>query len=187
MAQIGYARVSTQDQELDAQTDALTAAGCERIFSEKASGTDPYRPELAAALDYLRPGDALVIYSLSRLGRTVPDLIRVVLDLDARGIALVSLTEPIDTRSEKLTATGKFTLFLFVILAGLERDLIAERTEATLAAKRAAGIRGGRPPALPAQAVAKVADMLREGYTVPAVAEAFKVSESTIRRVRAGL
>lgn len=187
MARIGYARVSTQDQELDAQIDALTQAGCVRIFDEKASGMDPERPQLKATLEYLREGDDLVVYSLSRIGRSVVDLVLTVVALEDRGIGLVSLVEPIDTRSTAQTATGRFTLWLFVILAGLERDLTQERTRATLEAKRAAGIRGGRPPALPPQAVAKVADMLRAGHTVPAVAEAFKVSESTIRRVRAGL
>lgn len=184
MARVGYARVSTQDQELDAQLTALEDAGCGRIFHEKASGMKPDRPELLAALDYLRDGDDLVIYSLSRLGRSVVHLIQTVVELEERGVGLVSLSEPIDTRSQEMTATGKFTLYLFVILAGLERDLTAERTTATLAAKRAAGIRGGRPPALPPQAVEQAREMLAKGQAVALVAEAFKVSESTIRRLQ---
>lgn len=186
MARVGYARVSTEDQELEAQLDALTEAGCVRIFSEKASGMDPERQERKLALEYLRAGDDLVVYSLSRLGRGMVDLVTTVVALHERGVGLVSLVEPVDTRSTAQTATGEFTLWLFCALAALERSLTVERTNATLAAKRAAGIRGGRPPALAPQAVAGVLAMLNDGQAVAAVAEAFKVSESTIRRVRQG-
>lgn len=187
MARVGYARVSTQDQELDAQITALEDAGCVRIFSEKASGTDPDRPERKAALEYLRPGDDLVVYSLSRLGRTMVDLVLTVVELEKRDIGLVSLVEPIDTRSTAKTATGEFTKWLFCALAALERDLTVERTNATLAVKRAAGIKGGRPAALTAEAATQAQEMLARGLAVSLVAETFKVSESTIRRVRQGV
>jgi len=138
---IGYARVSTADQTLDLQRDALSAAGCEQIFSDTISGTVASRAGLDAALRYLRAGDCLVVWRLDRLGRSLRHLIEVVTDLEGRGVGLRSLTERIDTT----TSEGRLVFHLFGALAEFERDLIRERTQAGLAAARARGRLGGRP------------------------------------------
>ncbi len=141
MTHVGYARTSTQDQSRDLQTDALTAAGCERLFEEAASGARLDRPELAACLDYLRPGDTLVVWRLDRLGRSLPHLIQTVNDLAARDVGFRSLTEGFDTT----TAGGQLVFHVFGAMAEFERALIRERTVAGLAAARARGRVGGRP------------------------------------------
>lgn len=135
MAQIGYARVSTADQHLDLQRDALHAAGVDRIFEESASGTDRARPQLAVALDYVREGDTLVVWRLDWLRRSLSHLLGVVEGLAARCVHLRSMTEAIDTS----TATGRMVLGIFGALAEVERSLIQERTAAGLAAARARG------------------------------------------------
>ena len=140
---IGYARVSTQDQNLDRQLDNLTAAGCERIYQEKMTGTKATRPELTRMLDSLRPGDTLVIDSFSRLSRSTKDLLETVERLTAEGVNIVSLKEQLDTT----TATGKMMLTMLSALSQFERDLIAERTKDGLKAARARGRQGGRPKA----------------------------------------
>ena len=139
---IGYARVSTDDQNLSLQTDALTAANVFRIFEDKESGAKADRPQLIAALDHLRPGDTLVVWRLDRLGRSLHDLVKIVGDLEARGVGFESLTEKIETGS----ASGKLIFHLFAALAEFERNLIRERTNAGLAAARARGRMGGRKP-----------------------------------------
>lgn len=138
---IGYARVSTADQETALQLDALKAAGCARIFSEKASGANRGRPELAAALDYMREGDTLVVWRLDRLARSLSQLIETVEGLRKCGIELRSLNETIDTS----TSAGRLTFNLFGALAEFERDVIRDRTKAGLEAARARGRKGGRP------------------------------------------
>ena len=138
---IGYARVSTQDQNLDRQLDNLRSAGCERIFNEKMTGTKSDRPELKTMLLTLRSGDVLVIDSFSRLSRSTKDLLDLVERLTAMGVHLVSLKENLDTT----TATGKLMLTMLSALSQFERDLIAERTIDGLKAARARGRCGGRP------------------------------------------
>lgn len=138
---IGYARVSTQEQNLDRQIDNLTAAGCERIFKEKITGTKADRPEFRAMLDSLRPGDILVTDSFSRLSRSTKELLNLIDNLNSSGVHLVSLKENLDTT----TATGKLMLTMLSALSQFERDLIAERTIDGLQAARARGRKGGRP------------------------------------------
>ena len=138
---IGYARVSTQDQNLDRQLDSLNAAGCERIFNEKMTGTKSDRPELKMMLMTLRAGDTLVVESFSRLSRSTKDLLALVDQLTEMGVHLVSLKENLDTN----TATGKMMLTMLSALSQFERDLIAERTVDGLKAARARGRQGGRP------------------------------------------
>ena len=138
---IGYARVSTQDQNLDRQLDNLRAAGCERIFNEKMTGTKADRPELKTMLLTLRSGDVLVIDSFSRLSRSTKDLLQLVEQLTSMGVHLVSLKENLNTT----TATGKLMLTMLSALSQFERDLIAERTVDGLKAARARGRHGGRP------------------------------------------
>ncbi len=137
---IGYARVSTQEQSLDLQCDALTQAGCERIFSDRASGTKAQRPGLAETLSHLRAGDVLVIWKLDRLGRSVKGLVDLVGDLAGRGVQFKSLTDGIDTT----TPAGRFFFHLMASLAQMERELIVERTHAGLAVARQRGRVGGR-------------------------------------------
>lgn len=138
---IGYARVSTQDQNLDRQLDALHNAGCERIFNEKMTGTHSARPELQLMMMTLRAGDTLVVESFSRLSRSTKDLLDLVEKLTAMGVHLISLKEDLDTK----TATGKMMLTVMSALSQFERDLIAERTKEGLKAARARGRQGGRP------------------------------------------
>lgn len=138
---IGYARVSTADQKLDLQQDALTSAGCEQIFTDAASGAKSARPGLADALQACRPDDTLVVWKLDRLGRSLPHLVETVRELVARGVGFKSLQENIDTT----TSGGKLIFHIFASLAEFERDLIRERTNAGLTAARARGRKGGRP------------------------------------------
>src|SRR5918998_1327020 len=141
---IGYARVSTGEQTLDLQLDALTKAGCGKTYQETASGATAERPVLAEVLGYLRNGDTLVVWRLDRLGRSLQHLIETVAALAERGIGFKSLTEQIDTT----TSGGKLVFHVFGALAEFERDLLRERTHAGLAAARARGRTGGRPKVL---------------------------------------
>jgi DNA invertase Pin-like site-specific DNA recombinase len=141
MAKIGYSRVSTQDQLLDLQTDALKQEGCIKIFEEKASGKNDDRIELAKALEFLREGDALVVYKLDRLARSTKKLIELSEVLEQRNIELISIRDQIDTT----TAIGRAMFKMIAVIAELERDIISERTLAGLAAARARGRKGGRP------------------------------------------
>ncbi len=138
---VGYARVSTLEQDAAPQRDALQAAGCQRIFTDKASGKLEHRPALDAMLEQLRPGDTVVVWRLDRLGRSLRHLIEAVQTLESRGVAFRSMTESIDTS----TPGGKLIFHVFGALAEFERDLIRERTLAGLAAARARGRTGGRP------------------------------------------
>jgi len=141
---IGYARVSTQEQNLQMQLDALKEHGCEKVYSEKASGGNTSRPELDKMLELLRRGDTVVIWKLDRLGRSLKHLIDLVSAFDSQGVGLVSLKENIDTT----TATGKLVFNIFAALAEFERDIIRERTFAGLVSARARGKTGGRKKSL---------------------------------------
>ncbi len=149
---IGYARVSTDDQNLALQHDALSAAGCERVFEDKESGAKADRPGLSEALAYARPGDALVVWRLDRLGRSLPDLVRIVGELEQRGVGFESVTEKIETG----TAAGRLVFHVFAALAEFERNITRERTLAGLAAARARGRCGGRPGIAPEKLAALV-------------------------------
>ncbi len=138
---VGYARVSTQDQNPELQLDALGQAQCERVFHEKASGAATDRPELAKVLDFMRQGDTLVVWKLDRLGRSLKHLVQTVQALSERGVGLKSLQESLDTTS----SGGKLIFHIFAALAEFERDIIQERTQAGLLAARARGRKGGRP------------------------------------------
>lgn len=138
---IGYARVSTQDQTLDLQTDALKRAGCEKIFTDMISGAKSVRPGLQEAMNHLRAGDTLVVWRLDRLGRTLKQLIATITDLSDKGIGFQSLQENMDTT----TSGGKLIFHIFGALAEFEREVIKERTNAGLQAARARGRLGGRP------------------------------------------
>src|SRR5215213_5917808 len=141
---VGYARVSTFDQNLDLQKDTLTRAGCEKIFTDTMSGAKAERPGLVQALTFMRASDVLVVWKLDRLGRSLKNLIDVVTELDTLEIGFRSVTESIDTT----TSGGKLIFHIFGALAEFERNLIRERTQAGLAAARARGRRGGHPKSL---------------------------------------
>ncbi len=174
---IGYARVSTQEQNPELQLDALAKAGCEQVFQEKISGKDRDRPELETCLKVLRKGDTLVVWRLDRLGRSLKDLVEIVHALEERGIGFQSLTEKIDTTH----AGGKLVFHVFAALAEFERNLIRERTLAGLAAARARGRKGGRKPKLSASDVRKAAAMLHDPFmTKTEVARHFGVSRVTL-------
>lgn len=176
---VGYVRVSTSDQSTDAQIDSLRAAGCGRIFTEAMSGTRADRPELAAALAFMREGDVLVVIRLDRLARSMRQLLSTVDDLQARGIGLRSLAESIDTT----TATGRLVLHIFASLGQFEVELLRERTRAALAASRARGRVGGRPPALDKIKVAAAKALLASGeLTATEVARQVGCAPSTLYR-----
>jgi DNA invertase Pin-like site-specific DNA recombinase len=176
---VGYTRVSTLDQNPALQITALKGAGCERIFTEKASGAQRDRPELKAALDYIRAGDTLVVWKLDRLARSMRQLIETVEDLHARGIELRSLTESIDTA----TPGGRLIFHIFGALAEFERAVIRERTSAGLAAARERGKKGGRPRTLGPKDLAAAKALLADpAIRVEDVAARLKVSPATLYR-----
>ena len=176
---IGYARVSTLEQDEALQHDALAAAGCQRVFVDKASGKLEHRPALDAMLEQLRPGDSVTVWRLDRLGRSLRHLIDVVADLERRDVSFRSLTEAIDTS----TPVGRMTFHLFGALAEFERDLIRERTMAGLAAARARGRRGGRPTVMTTEkiAVAKAMYASRE-HEIATIARVVGVSRASVYR-----
>lgn len=177
---IGYARVSTQDQDLSLQLDALNAAGCGKIYKEKITGSTRERPELQKLLDQLREGDVVVIWKLDRLARSLKDLVNLVNEIQEKGGALHSLNDQIDTT----TPHGKFTFHVFAALAEFERDIIRERTKAGLAAARARGRVGGRPRGLSkkAQHKAIIAERLYQEreLTVKEICEQLSISRGTL-------
>ena len=176
---VGYARVSTQDQRPALQLDALKAAGCEKVFREKASGAQRDRPQLVAAIDYMRDGDALVVWKLDRLARSMKQLIETVEGLEARGIGFRSLTEAIDTT----TSGGKLVFHIFGALAEFERSIIRERTRAGLDAAKARGRTGGRPKKLTDSDLKAAKAMLADDdFTVDEVAQRMGVSPATLYR-----
>jgi DNA invertase Pin-like site-specific DNA recombinase len=182
VARIGYARISTHDQDPALQRDALAAAGCEPVFEDRASGTRADRPGLAQALAYLRGGDVLVVWKLDRLGRSLPHLIEVVRDLEARGAGLRSLTEGIDTT----TPGGRLVFHVFGALGQFERDLIRERTRAGLAAAAARGRRGGRPPVVTGDKLRRARDLIARGLTVREAAVRLKVGKTALYQALRG-
>lgn len=175
---IGYARVSTQDQSLDLQLDALDKAGCEIVYQEKMSGMKDERPELRKLLLYARKGDILVVYKLDRLGRSTKRLIELSEELEQREIELVSIRDSIDTT----TAVGKAMFKMLAVLAEMERDLISERTRAGLESARARGRSGGRPKKdkKDIEKALKLYDT--EQYTVKEIEEMTSVSKATLYR-----
>ena len=174
---IGYARVSTQEQTLDLQQDALEAAGCEHVFHDTVGGARAERPGLANALDHLREGDTLIVWRLDRLGRSLQHLIEVVTELQERGIGFRSLQESIDTT----TSGGRLIFHVFGALAEFERDLIRERTKAGLAAARARGRRGGRPRKLSKRRVELLYRLYDEReHTVAEIASMMGISRSAL-------
>ena len=178
---IGYARVSTEDKALNLQRDALSKYGVEKanIYEEHVSAAKAKRPELASCLRSLREGDTLVVWRLDRLARSLSHLIKITQDLDSRKIALVSLTEQIDTT----TAGGRLIFHVFGAVAQFERDLVSERTKAGLAAARARGKRGGRPPKLKPKDVRIIKQILKDKtVTATDIAKRFGVSRATIQR-----
>ena len=176
-ALIGYARVSTSGQLLDRQQHALAEAGCLRVFADKLSGKNADRPELAACLDYLRPGDTLVVPSLDRLSRSLADLIQIVTTLRRRGIGFKSLHEALDTT----TPGGRLVFHVFAALAEFIRELIVEGTREGLDAARGRGARLGRPPAMTAEQIRHAHDLLtRPDNTVSSIARLLGVSRATI-------
>jgi DNA invertase Pin-like site-specific DNA recombinase len=176
---IGYARVSTQEQDPALQLDALSQAGCNKVFTEKASGAQRDRPQLIAALEYMREGDTLVVWKLDRLARSLRQLIETVELMEGRDIGFRSLTEAIDTTSPG----GKLVFHIFASLAEFERGIIRERTKAGLTAARARGKIGGRPPALVLADLTAVKALLRDpNITVEEAARRVDVSPSTLYR-----
>jgi DNA invertase Pin-like site-specific DNA recombinase len=179
MKKIGYARISTHEQNLDLQYDALNKAECFRIFTDTMSGAKADRPGLSEALNYLREGDTLVVWRLDRLGRSLKDLLELVNALQSQGIGFCSLQENIDTT----TSGGKLIFHIFASLAEFERSIIRERTLAGLTAARARGRRGGRPMSLDDKQLKLVREMYADLKKSPQdICETFHISRSALYR-----
>jgi DNA invertase Pin-like site-specific DNA recombinase len=175
---IGYARVSTQDQNLELQREALTKAECQKVFEDKVSGTRADRPGLAQALEILREGDTLVVWKLDRLGCSVKQLVNLVGDLHRRGIQFRSLTDAIDTG----TQSGRFFFHVMASLAEMERELTVERTRAGLAVARQLGRKGGRKPKMTGSKIESAKKLLASGVPPKDVAKNLGVSVPTLYR-----
>lgn len=174
---IGYARISTIDQNLDLQKDALQKMGCERIVEDTASGKNADRPGLNSLKEILRSGDHLVVWRLDRLGRSLKELIEWINYLEEKGVAFQSLQESIDTS----TSTGKLVFHIFGALAEFERNLIRERTQAGLAAARARGKLGGRPTALDKEKQRTVVQIYKDAnLSIKEICEMFGISKPTL-------
>ena len=178
MSTVGYCRVSTTHQSLAAQSDALTAAGCERIFSDKLSSAREDRPGLAQLLDCVRPGDTVVVVALDRLGRSLSGVIRTVERLTEAGVLLRSLREGIDYS----TPTGRMLAGIFASLAEYERDLMHERAAAAREAARLRGRHTGRPPKLTTDQARQVRALRQSGESISGLVRSFGVSRATIYR-----
>ncbi len=176
MTRVGYARVSTNEQDLALQRDALVAAKCDRIFEDRASGAKTDRPGLSEALAYLRDGDTLVVWKLDRLGRSMSHLIDTVKGLDARDIGLHSLSEQIDTA----TPGGRLIFHVFGALAQFERDLIRERTRAGLDAAQVRGRHGGRKPVVTEDKLRRARDLIAKGLTVREAASRVRIGKTAL-------
>ncbi|WNV02978.1 recombinase family protein (plasmid) [Candidatus Methylospira mobilis] len=175
---IGYARVSTQDQNLDLQIEALTKAGCEKLFDDKISGSRAERPGLAKVLETLREGDTLVVWKLDRLGRSVKHLVDLVGELHKRGVQFKSLTDAIDTG----TPSGRFFFHVMASLAEMERELNVERTRAGLEAARQLGRKSGRKPKMTDSKIESAKKLLASGVLPKDVAKNLGVSIPTLYR-----
>ena len=176
---IGYARVSTQDQTLNLQKDALEKASCKKIFTDTASGSKAERKGLEEALEYLREGDTLVVWRLDRLGRSLKHLIETIRELNNRNIGFKSLTENIDTT----TSGGKLIFHIFEALAEFERDIIRERTQAGLLAARARGRKGGRPKTLTPKKAKMLYDLYRnKENSIDEICKTLNISRTTLYR-----
>jgi DNA invertase Pin-like site-specific DNA recombinase len=176
---IGYARISTHDQTLALQQDALEKVGCEKIFTDRVSGTKAQRIGLTEALSHLREGDTLVVWRLDRLGRSLRHLIDTITELNARGVGFKSLTENIDTT----TSGGKLVFHIFGALAEFEREIIRERTQAGLASARSRGKVGGRPKALSARQVQILRNMAADpSLTVSDICKTLGIGRTTFYR-----
>ena len=181
MAKIGYARVSTEEQSLDLQIEALTAAGCDKIYREKVSGASRTRQQLGYALDALESGDSLVVWKLDRLGRSVAHLVELADGFREKGIDLVSVTEGIDTR----TPAGRMVFHMIAAMAQMERDIMRERVKAGMVSAKGAGRHVGRPPKINPAKVAAARALLESGQRLPQIAQALEVSLSTVKRALA--
>ncbi len=176
---VGYGRVSTDEQNLDLQLDALKSAGCGRVFQDQCSGSIDNRAGLSELLKFVREGDVLVVWKLDRLGRSLKHLIRTVDELQGRGVGFKSLQETIDTT----TSGGKLIFHVFAALAEFERDLIKERTKAGLVSARARGRIGGRPKAMDQTKVRLAQAMMKDPHaSVEAICQTLQVSKSTLYR-----
>lgn len=175
---VGYARVSTEDQNPAMQLDALRAAGCEKIFEDKASGAKESRPGLDAALNFVRSGDDLVVWKLDRVGRSLPHLVKLIEQLRDKGIGFQSITERIETE----TPGGRLVTHIFAALAEFERDIIRERTRSGIAAARARGRNGGRPSLPPEKIAAVQAMWASKTMTADQIAEQLGIHRSTVFR-----
>ena len=175
---IGYARVSTRDQNLDMQSEALTKAGCERIFRDQISGSRAERPGLSQALEMLRAGDTLIVWKLDRLGRSVKQLVDLVGDLSTRGVHFKSLTDSIDTS----TPSGRFFFHVMASLAEMERELTIERTRMGLEAARRLGRKGGRKRQMTNSKIESAKKLLADGMPPRDVAKDLGVSIPTLYR-----
>nr|AFN66354.1 putative DNA resolvase/invertase [uncultured bacterium] len=175
---IGYARVSTQDQNLELQREALTKAGCQKVFEDKVSGTRAKRPGLDKALEMVRSGDVLVVWKLDRLGRSVKQLVDLVAELHKQGVQFNSLTDAIDTG----TPSGRFFFHVMASLAEMERELIIERTRAGLDVARQLGRKGGRKPKMTDSKIASAKKLLAGGVPARDVAKNLGVSVPTLYR-----
>lgn len=175
--QIGYARVSSDDQNLDLQNDALKSAGCQKIYEDRTSGAKVSRPGLQLAMEVAREGDVIVVWRLDRLGRSLTDLITLVNNLEKRGVGLSSLQEKIDTTS----SGGRLIFHIFGALSEFERNLIRERTYAGLQAARARGRKGGRPKSLDSKQQALLRKLYREKeHTIEEICKILKISKPTL-------
>lgn len=175
---IGYARVSTQDQNLELQREALTKAGCQKVFEDKVSGTRADRPGLAKALEMLRDGDTLVVWKLDRLGRSVKQLVDLVGKLHRQAVQFKSLTETIDTG----TPSGRYFFHVMDSLAEMERDLVVERTRAGLDVARQLGRKVGRKPKMTDSKIESAKELLASGVPPKDVAKNLGVSVPTLYR-----
>lgn len=175
---IGYCRVSTEEQNPDLQLAALKAAGCEKIFTDKASGATTKRPQLKKCLDFLSDGDVLTVWKMDRLGRSLRDLIMLMDDLQGKGVGFCSLTESIDTT----TPTGRAMWQMVGVLAELERSLIKERTKAGRAAAMSHGVKMGRKPKLSPQQIHHAKELIEQGKHPKEVAKLLGVGLATIYR-----
>jgi DNA invertase Pin-like site-specific DNA recombinase len=176
VALVGYARVSTPEQDFALQRDALAAAGCSKMFEDRASGARADRPGLGQALAFLREGDVLVVWKLDRLGRSLAHLVETVAALAARGVGFRSLTEAIDTT----TPGGRLVFHLFGALGQFERDLIRERTRAGLAAAEARGRKGGRRPVVTEEKLRRAKMLIAQGLTVRETAARLRIGKTAL-------